>query len=268
MILLQYDLLANLPTARDLPDSNDRPVDNELQDLVPGLLKMILASLWADRMDWFFGVDMGIYYDPKKPAIVPDGFLSIGVPRIVDEDLRLSYVLWIEQKLPILVIEVVSHKRRNEYSKKKNFYEAMGVLYYVIYNPLRKRKPRLEVYRLENGIYQLQPGEPVWLADIGLGIGRERVAHQGVNREWLLWYDSDGRRYPTPEEGAEIARREGRQEGRQELILRLVRLKLGEINMIQEARIKQLTIAQLDELVPQLLNFSNLDDLDQWLRNL
>lgn len=37
-------------------------------------------------MDWFFGVDMGIYYDPNQPAIVPDGFLSVGVPRIIDTD--------------------------------------------------------------------------------------------------------------------------------------------------------------------------------------
>ena len=37
---------------------------------------------------------MGIYYEPSEPAIVPDGFLSIGVPRIIDSDLRLSYVLW------------------------------------------------------------------------------------------------------------------------------------------------------------------------------
>lgn len=64
---------------------------------------------------------MGIYYDPYEPAIVPDGFLSIGVPRIIDEDLRLSYVLWEEQKVPTMVLEVVSHKRRKEYTQKKEF---------------------------------------------------------------------------------------------------------------------------------------------------
>lgn len=40
---------------------------------------------------------MGIYYHPDKPAIVPDGFLSLGVKRVIDEDLRLSYVLWEEK---------------------------------------------------------------------------------------------------------------------------------------------------------------------------
>ena len=47
---------------------------------------------------------MGIYYDPDSPAMVPDGFLSIGVPRIIDSDLRLSYVLWEEQKVPMFRI--------------------------------------------------------------------------------------------------------------------------------------------------------------------
>ncbi|NES23715.1 MAG: hypothetical protein F6K41_33550, partial [Symploca sp. SIO3E6] len=76
----------------------------------------------------------------------------------------------------------------------------MGVLYYAIYNPLRKRKPRLEVYQLEAGEYQLLEGEPVWLAQINLGIGREQGTYQGATREWLYWYDEQGKRYLTPEE--------------------------------------------------------------------
>ena len=102
--MVKYDPRLCLPSAEELPDSDDKPVDNELQDLIPGLLKAILARLWANRWDWFFGIDMGIYYNPDLPAIVPDGFLSIGVPRFIDEDLRLSYVLWEEQRMPILGI--------------------------------------------------------------------------------------------------------------------------------------------------------------------
>jgi Uma2 family endonuclease len=199
-MLLKYDLRQCLPSAEDLPDSDDTPVDNELQDLIPGLLKTILALIWSERMDWFFGVDMGIYYDPDKPAIVPDGFLSIGVPRIIDSDLRLSYVLWEEQKLPIMVLEVVSQTRRGEYTQKKQEYAELGILYYVIYNPLRKRKQRLEVYKLENGKYQLLPGEAVWLSELNLGIGREEGKYQGITREWLYWYDEQGKRYLTAEE--------------------------------------------------------------------
>jgi Uma2 family endonuclease len=69
-MLLNYHQYPNLPTAKDLPDSDDTPVDNELQDLIPHLLKVILALIWSERMDWFFGIDMGIYYHPGKPAII------------------------------------------------------------------------------------------------------------------------------------------------------------------------------------------------------
>ena len=200
--MLKYNPLHCLPSAEDLPDSDDTPVDNELQDLIPGLLKAILAWVWASRMDWFFGVDMGVYYEPDKPAIVPDGFLSLGVERIFDEDLRLSYLLWEENVVPILVLEVVSHKRRGEYSSKKTLYAELEVLYYVVYNPRRRKKPPLEVYRLVNGEYVLLRGNPVWLPEVGLGIGRERGTYQGISREWLYWYDQQGVRFLTPEERA------------------------------------------------------------------
>ncbi|MGK7885665.1 MAG: Uma2 family endonuclease [Crocosphaera sp.] len=201
-MLLNYNPRHCLPSAEELPDSDDTPVDNQLQHLIPGLLEAILAIIWSERMDWYFGVDMGIYYNPQKPTdvIVPDGFLSIGVPRIIDSDLRLSYVLWDEQVIPTMVLEVVSQTRRGEYSKKKEDYAKMGVLYYVIYNPLRKRKPRLEVYQLNNQEYDLLEGEPVWLSEIGLGIGKEIGIYQGVEREWLYWYDRECKRYFTPEE--------------------------------------------------------------------
>lgn len=199
-MLLNFNPRQCLPSAEDLPDSDDTPVDNQLQHLIPGLLEAILALIWADRMDWFFGVDMGIYYAPDEPAIVPDGFLSIGVPRIIDRDLRLSYLLWEEQEVPILVLEIVSHQRRGEYTNKRDLYAEMGILYYAIYNPLRKRKARLEVYRLNNGQYELVPGEPMWLPEIGLGIGKEEGIYQGIQREWLYWYDERGKRYLTPEE--------------------------------------------------------------------
>jgi hypothetical protein len=143
---------------------------------------------------------MGIYYDPKKPAIVPDGFLSLGVERFIDEILRLSYVLWEEQKLPTMVLEVVSQTYRGEYSSKKEFYAELEILYYVVYNPQRRRKPPLEVYKLVNGEYVLLPGNPVWLSEIGLGIGCERGTYQSITREWMYWYDESGKRFFTPEE--------------------------------------------------------------------
>jgi Uma2 family endonuclease len=199
-MLLNYNPLDCLPSSEELPDSDDTPVDNQLQHLIPTLLEAILALIWAEQQDWYFGVDMGIYYDPKEPAIVPDGFLSLGVQRFIDEQLRLSYVLWEEQKVPIFTLEVVSQKYRGEYTTKQQIYAELGVLYYAIYNPRRRRKSRLELYRLEQGKYMLLDGNPIWMPEINLGLRPEIGTYQGITREWLYWYNEQGQRLLTPEE--------------------------------------------------------------------
>jgi Uma2 family endonuclease len=204
--MYQYELPRYLPTADELPCSDDTPVDNELQELIPSLLKSILRMLWEGRMDWFFGIDMGIYTDPDRPPIVPDGFLALNVERHYDEDLRPSYTLWEERVPPILVLEVVSTKPGGEYTTKLDEYARMGVLYYVIYNPKRRRKPRLEIHKLINGKYELQAANPLWMPEIGLGIGCERANYDDLTREWLYWYDENNRRYPTPYERARSER--------------------------------------------------------------
>jgi Uma2 family endonuclease len=198
--MLEYQLPRYLPSAEELPDSDETPVDNELQELIPGLLKAILLILWSERMDWLFGIDMGIYHNPDQPPIVPDGFLSLGVDRFYDEELRPSYVLWDENVVPIFALEIVSQTYRKEYTKKKDEYADLGVLYYIVYSSRRRRKPRLEIYKLLDGEYILLSENPVWMPKIGLGIGCERGKYSGVTREWLYWYNEQGERYLTPEE--------------------------------------------------------------------
>ena len=221
--MLNYDLPSYLPSAEELPDSDETPVDNELQELIPGLLKSILLIIWAERMDWFFGIDMAVYYDPKESPIVPDAFLSLGVERFYDEELRPSYVLWDENVVPIFALEIVSPTYRQEYSDKLATYEKIGVLYYVIYSSRRRRKPRLEVYKLVNGKYVRPSQYPVWMPEINLGIGCERGNYSGVTREWLYWYDAQGKRYLTPEERVkqEVQRAEAEAQRSQKLAQRL-----------------------------------------------
>ena len=213
-----------LPTAEELPDSDETPVDKELQNHIPNLLLNLLMLIWGDRQDWFFGVDMCYYYElnieqPKKSkAIVPDGFLAIGVPRLKDEGGRLSYVLWQEQVKPIMALEVVSKEYNGEYDQKLRQYQDLGILYYVIYNSLSGRRglykthESLEVYKLINGKYELLPsvtrlesGKVVWMPEIGLGIGCERRIFGNWERDWLYWYDRDCIRYATAAERAQQA---------------------------------------------------------------
>lgn len=41
--MLNYNPLHCLPSAENLPDSDDEPVDNQLRHLIPGLLEASLA---------------------------------------------------------------------------------------------------------------------------------------------------------------------------------------------------------------------------------
>ncbi len=249
--MLTYNQLEKkLPTAAELPYSDDQPVDSELQDLVCHLLKSILSYIWRDRQDWFFGIDMAWHFDPKKPCLAPDGFLSLGVPRIKEENLRLSYVNWEENGVvPQLTIEVVSKKPGGEYKRKKIEYEKQGVLYYVIYAPFRRRQPQLMVYHLSAGEYKLIPGNRVWMSEIGLGIGVEIGSYEGIRREWLYWYDEKGDRYKTQEEALqleELARREAQQQAQQaELARREAQQQAQQAELARREAQQQAQLAEL-----------------------
>ncbi len=250
--MVQYNPLQYLPSAEELPDSDDTPVDNELQILIPILLRANLALLWADRMDWFLGVNMGVYYEPDKNAIVPDGFLSLGVERYKARGrLRLSYVLWQENNIvPQWVLEVVSKTPGNEYDDKMTKYAQIGVLYYVIYNPdywRRDRHDPFEVYRLVNGVYERQTGNPVWMPEIELGSGCEVGTHEGCTREWLYWYNQQGDRFPAPANLIEQERQRAEQERQ--------RAELAEQQLEQERRLREELLNKLRE------RGINLDDL-------
>lgn len=210
--MVQFDPKLRLPTSAELPCSDDTPVDNENQNLLPNILLFLLKLIWANRDDWFFGVDMGIYHttgiSPLVP-VVPDGFLSLGVERRKGGTSRKSYVVWEEREIvPTFVLEIVSLTYGGEYDTKASIYAKLGVLYYLVYNPeywQRDRHQPFELYRLIDGNYQLQIGEPFWLPEVGLGIGRSPYQDGNTTVEALYWYDQQGNRYLTPEEQLQAA---------------------------------------------------------------
>ncbi|MEO1146811.1 MAG: Uma2 family endonuclease [Cyanobacteria bacterium J06638_22] len=212
-----------LPSSAELPSSDDSPVDNEDQNLLPNLLLLLLTHLWAERMDWYFGVDMAIYHttglNPRVP-VVPDAFLSLGVERKKGGKSRRSYVTWEEQDIPpIWVLEMVSHQPGDEYTDKLALYARLGVLYYVVYNPefwQRDRHQPFEVYKLDAGTYRLQIGEPYWMPEVGLGIGRYQAEVGGLPQEILTWYDDQGNRHLSAEEQERQRTEQERQRTEQE----------------------------------------------------
>ncbi|NET33842.1 MAG: hypothetical protein F6K19_17785 [Cyanothece sp. SIO1E1] len=188
--MVSNPLNVTLPSTAELPCSDDTPVDNEDQNLLPNLLLFLLANLWSERMDWFFGVDMAVYHttgiSPKVP-VVPDAFLSLGVERKKGGKSRRSYATWEENNtVPMLALEMVSHRPNDEYDDKLNIYAKLGVLYYVVYNPAywqRDRHQPFEMYKLEDQTYRLRIGEPFWMTELELGIGRGRQVIGGIDQE-------------------------------------------------------------------------------------
>jgi Uma2 family endonuclease len=282
MVTIPYEY-RHLPTAEELPDSDETPVDNELQNDIPNILLNLLRDIWSERFDWFWGVDMAVYYEPDfespedSKSVLPDGFLALGVPRHRGEGGRLSYAIWEEKVLPILFFEVISKKYNSEYKQKLELYEKLGIRYYVIYNPLSGRRGKyinrssLEVYQLIDGKYELMPaipadavpvallpegGKMIWLEGVGLGIGCFRNELNDWEREWLYWYDRSGVRYLTAQERAAKAEAIAQQE---RLISQQERLgkQLAEQEKQQAEAIAQAAEQRAERLAERLsLNYS------------
>lgn len=102
-----------------------------------------------------------------------------------------------------MALEIVSWSPGGEYVEKPAIYSKLGVLYYVVYNPnfwQRDRHQPFEVYKLIEGSYQLQIGEPYWMPEAEIGLGRYQGIFGGHPMELLGWFDEKGDRILTSEE--------------------------------------------------------------------
>jgi len=61
-----------------------------------------------------------------------------------------------------------------------------------------------------------QAGEPVWMPEIGLGIGRYRYECWGTEQELLMWFDPEGQVHGIPEVTREELLREQRRTEREQ----------------------------------------------------
>jgi hypothetical protein len=76
-LMVRYNPRQCLPSSAELPDSDDTPVDNELQNLIPNLLEAILALAWKQREDWFFGVDKFYHFPQHAFCRVKIGYYTV-----------------------------------------------------------------------------------------------------------------------------------------------------------------------------------------------
>jgi hypothetical protein len=204
------------PDISHIVTEDDTPVDNIASAKNQRLLVDPLYSSWRppEGVETFLAdANVGIFYAVKKPPVVPDVFLSLGVsvPEHWWEKRHRSYFIWEFGKPPDVVIEIVSNRKGSEDESKLARYAHMRVLYYVIYDPMKYlEKDVLRVYELHGGIYDELPA--TWLPQVGLGVTLWRGTYEGKADTWLRWCNEDGDPIPTGRERAEQEHERAEQE--------------------------------------------------------
>ncbi|TAE03045.1 MAG: Uma2 family endonuclease, partial [Oscillatoriales cyanobacterium] len=100
---------------------------------------------------------------------------------------------------PEIAIEIVSPTPGNELGSKFTDYALMGVMYYVVYDPLGELSDRpLQIFQLQGGRYV--PKTDTWFPLVDLGLTLWRGVFESVNDTWLRWCDAEGNVIPTVEE--------------------------------------------------------------------
>jgi len=214
-----YVQIVDAPTPPDtshLITEDDTPVDNLFSEKQQRLLTRSLYSSWAgpgEERPFLAAANVGVYFSVRRPAIVPDVFLSLDVqmPESWWETAGRSYLVWEMGKPPDVAIEIVSNTKGGETGPKLQEYARASVAYYVIFDPdLRVQAQMLIVYRLEGGAYvQI---EEQWLAQVQLGLTLWEGEFEGRRTVWLRWCDWEGQLILTGQERAERERTRTEQE--------------------------------------------------------
>jgi Uma2 family endonuclease len=191
---------------------------DEFHVLQPSLLRETFQPPGVPPEQVFTAADINLYYDPHHLGWYkrPDWFAVLGVPRLYEgREMRLSYVVWQEQRAPTLVLEMLSPgtededlgqrpaRGPDEPPPKWEVYERiLQVPLYVVYS---RYTQELRIFRLKAGGYGPVPVKEgrCWLREIGLGIGRWTGEHLAMPGTWLRWYDRHGRWILTAAEQAE-----------------------------------------------------------------
>ena len=214
---------------------DDKPVDNFQSAQQQRFFVQALYDSDALPQPFFAEANVGLYHNPNEEAIVPDMLLSLGVQRADDYSRKenRSYFVWEMGKLPEVCIEIVSNQesdevnlsrrslRKNKTTSKKDRYAQIGILYYIVCDPLEKIQAdmgyaKAKVWKLSpDGNYSEELaqsihniGEVIWLEEIGFGLTLWQGEYEEkVARAWVRWCDAEGIVYLTGTERARVADR-------------------------------------------------------------
>jgi Uma2 family endonuclease len=207
------------PNVDHLVTEDDTPVDNLFSEKQRRLLVEPLYSSWegpGGGRPFLALSDVGLFFALNRPPLVPDALLSIDVqaPANPWPKHHRSYFVWMYGKVPDVVIEVVSNREGGEADEKLRAYAAIGVPYYVIFDPLDQLSGGvLRLFELRRRSYE--PISVAWFPEVGLGLTLWQGRYEEMEATWLRWCDQQGRVVPTGAERAEQERQRAEQERQQ-----------------------------------------------------
>jgi hypothetical protein len=210
----------SLPTHLDLPETDGEHAESTFEHpqstLLSDVLEPVLDRLHPDG-NYFVGADTGIYWYHAKPNPLdgcksPDWYYVPNVPRLLDGELRRSYVQFNEKVSPLIVIEYVSGNGDEERDttpltgKFWAYEHAISATFYIVWDAPRSQ---FEVYELVRGRYQLRTPDAdgrVRVGDMDVSFGIWHGEYRGYITDWLRAWDRDGVMLPTDAERAEALR--------------------------------------------------------------
>jgi len=159
------------------PDSDGAPMaETDIHVTLIAMLLLMLRTFFRTRPDVYVAGNMFVYYQDGNPrrVVSPDLFIVYGVPT----HYRRSWFTWKEGKGLDVVFEFTSESTAEaDQFTKKGLYEWLGVKEYFLFDPLDEYlKPRLQGFRLVDGVYQPIPlvGGQLQSEVLGLTLNAEK----------------------------------------------------------------------------------------------
>jgi Uma2 family endonuclease len=205
----------------NLVTEDDEPVENIPSAKQARFLVASLYDSWTPppnedepnkKRVFLADANVGVFSSPYHPPLVPDMFLSLDVPTVMDWHSKenRSYFIWEHERPPDVVVEIVSNRVGKELDDKLRRYAKLNIKYYVVFDPERLLSDDvLRVYECGFRRYGLR--EDFSLPDVGLSLTLWQGYYEGCEGTWLRWCDADGNTIPTAAERADKAETENEQ---------------------------------------------------------
>jgi len=130
------------------PESDGRPM-GETDIHRDAMVRHIeLLRHYYEGQQVYVSGDLLVYYEQGNPKkfVVPDAFVAQGI----EPGQRRIYKVWVERKVPDVVIETTSRKtKRKDTIDKPDLYARLGIQEYFLFDPTQEYlDPPLQGYRL------------------------------------------------------------------------------------------------------------------------